>query len=66
MESALSLLIGVVAAAATFLLLQRNLLRQVFGIMLLGAGVNLLILTVGRVTRMTPPLIPDGESVPPD
>ena len=64
MEALLSLLIGLLIAAATYLLLQRNLLRQVFGIMLLGAGVNLLILVVGRVTRVTPPLVPDDATMP--
>ena len=64
MEAVLGLLIGLLVAAATFLLLQRNLLRQIFGIMLLGAGVNLLILAVGRVTRVRPPLVPDGATLP--
>lgn len=66
MESVLAVLVGILVAAATFLLLQRHLLRQIFGIMLLGAGVNLLILTLGRLTRVTPPLVPDGADLPPD
>ena len=65
MESAISLLVGLLVGAATYLLLQRNLLRQVFGLMLLGAGVNLLILTLGRVTRVTPPLVAEGATAPP-
>ena len=64
MEAVLSLLVGLLVACATFLLIQRNLLRKVFGIMLLGASANLLILTVGRVTRVTPPLVPDGATGP--
>lgn len=64
MEAVLSLLVGLLVASATFLLIQRNLLRQGFGIMLLGASVNLLILAVGRVTRVTPPLVPDGAALP--
>lgn len=66
MENVLSLLIGILVAAAAWLLLQRNLLRQIFGVMLLSAGVNLLILTAGRLTRVTPPLVPDGALVPPE
>lgn len=66
MESVLAVLVGILVSAAAFLLLQRNLLRQIFGIMLLGAGVNLLILTLGRLTRVTPPLVPDGADLPPD
>jgi multicomponent Na+:H+ antiporter subunit C len=66
MEAGLAILVGVLVASATFLLLRRNLLRQVFGIMLLSAGINLLILSVGRLTRVTPPLVPDAAVTPPE
>ena len=63
MQTLLPAVVGVLIATAVYLLLQRNLLRQVFGVMLLGAGINLLILTAGRVIRVRPPLVPDGSSV---
>ena len=62
MESAICLLGGLLVGGATYLLLQRHLLRQVFGLMLLGTGVNLLILTLGGVTRVTPPLVAEGAN----
>jgi len=63
MQTLLPLVVGVLIATSVYLLLQRNLLRQVFGVMLLGAGINLLILTAGRVRRLSPPLVPDGAGV---
>lgn len=56
----LVLVIGVMLAAAVFLLLQRHLLRQVFGVMMLGASCNLFILVSGRISRDNLPLVPDG------
>lgn len=62
MEIALALLIGVLTAAGVYLLLRRSLLRMLFGLILLSNAVNLLILTVGGITRGGPPLIPEGMS----
>ncbi|HLU45374.1 MAG TPA: Na(+)/H(+) antiporter subunit C [Natronosporangium sp.] len=42
------LLIGVLFAAGVALLLERSLTRVVMGVVLLGNGANLLILTTGR------------------
>lgn len=64
MESALALLVGAIAAGGLYLLLQRNLLRFVVGLILFSGAVNLLIFTAGRVVRGAPPLIPEGASIP--
>lgn len=56
----LAVVIGVMLSAAIFLLLQRHLLRQVFGVMILGAGCNLFLLLSGRISRDNLPLVPDG------
>jgi len=63
-EVPLAIVVGVVVAGGLYLVLQRNLLRFVFGLILLSGGVNLLIFTAGRVTRGAPPLIPGGLTVP--
>jgi multicomponent Na+:H+ antiporter subunit C len=63
-ESALALVVGGIAAGGIFLLLQRNLLRFVVGLILLSGAVNLLIFTAGRVTRGAPPLVPEGAYAP--
>ena len=43
----LAIVVGVLYATGTFLLLQRTLTRIVIGLMLMGHGVNLLLLATG-------------------
>jgi multicomponent Na+:H+ antiporter subunit C len=49
-----------------YLLMRRNLIRFVIGLIILSNAVNLLIFTMGRLTRGQPPLVPHyGAEVPP-
>lgn len=64
MEVPLAIVVGAIVAGGLYLVLQRNLLRFVFGLILLSGGVNLLIFTAGRPTRGAPPLVPDGAYAP--
>lgn len=64
MEVPLAILVGAIVAGGLYLILQRNLLRFVFGLILLSGGVNLLIFTAGRPTRGAPPLVPEGAYAP--
>jgi multicomponent Na+:H+ antiporter subunit C len=62
MPTLLILLVGVLTTAGVYLMLRRNLLRMVFGLVLLSNAVNILILTVGRADRLPPPLVGEGAS----
>lgn len=64
MELVTSLVAGGLFAASFYLLLRRNLLRFVIGLILLGNAVNLVLFTMGRLTRAEPPVIPKGAVVP--
>lgn len=64
MQTLLALLAGVLFAAGVYLVLRRNLLRMVFGLVLLSNAVNLLVLSMGRVVRVGPPLVPAGAEAP--
>jgi len=64
MEGALALLVGLIFAAAVYLILSRALIRVLLGIVLLGNGVNLLIFVAGRVTTAVPPIVPKGAAAP--
>ena len=64
MEPLLALVVGALFTCGIYLLLRRNLLRFIFGLILLSNGVNLLIFTAGRLTRANPPLIPEGAVIP--
>lgn len=58
METVFAIVAGLILAGALYLLLSRALIRVMLGIVLLGNGVNLLILVAGRLTRSTPPILP--------
>lgn len=62
MESLYVLSIGVMAGVAAYLLMSRNVLRMVLGLLLLGNSANLTIFVAGRMSSTLPPLITAGES----
>jgi multicomponent Na+:H+ antiporter subunit C len=64
MEVMLSVLVGVLVAAAVYLMLARNVLRFLFGLILISNAANLAIFASGRVTEAAPPLIPEGADAP--
>lgn len=64
MEALLSIAIGVMVAASVYLMLARNLLRFLFGLVLISNAANLTIFTAGGLTQGAPPLIPSGAEVP--
>jgi len=62
MEGVLAVLIGLIFAAAVYLMLSGVLMRFVFGFALAGNAVNLLIFTAGRLEHDGPPLIPAAQT----
>ncbi len=60
MESLLSLTIGLLYAAGLYLILERSLVRLIFGILLWSQATNLLVFTAAGLIGKKPPLI--GES----
>lgn len=65
MEIVLTILVGLFVALGCYLLLSRSLIRLLMGVVVLGNGVNLLILTAGRLTRIGAPLAVEGALTPP-
>lgn len=64
MGTLLALTVGVLFACGFYLMLRRNLLRFIFGLMLISNGANLLVLASGRLNRTAPPLIAADADVP--
>ena len=64
MEAVLALLIGILVAASVYLMLARNIVRFLFGLVLLSNAANLTIFTAGRLTPAAPPLVPEGLASP--
>ena len=66
MEILWSLVVGVFVAAGVYLMLERHILRLLFGLILLSSAVNIAIFTAGRLTPGLPPLIEVNSVLPPE
>ncbi|WP_147112459.1 Na+/H+ antiporter subunit C [Tateyamaria sp. syn59] len=64
MEALIAITIGVLVAASVYLMLARNVLRFIFGLVLISNAANLTIFVAGRLTEGAPPLIPVGADGP--
>lgn len=63
METALAITSGGLVAGGVYLLLSQNLVRILFGLIMLSNAVNLVLFTAGRLTHSRPALIPGGQAV---
>ena len=57
MEVLLAFVVGVLYTAGLYMIMRRSIMKLIIGLGLLGHAANLLIFTVGRVTRSSPPVI---------
>lgn len=62
METACAFLVGIMVAGGISLILERNLIRFIFGLVLISNAINLLIFTVGGISSNRPPLLPEAGS----
>lgn len=60
MEIIMSIIAGGLFACAIYLLLQKSLLRVVFGTVIISHAAHLLILTMGKLNRGAPPVLTEG------
>ena len=60
MESLFAIAFGVMVSVAAYLLMSRNLLRSLLGLLVLGNAANLAIFIAGRMGSSIPPLVPEG------
>ena len=64
MESALAILSGALVAGGIYLLLSQNLVRMLFGLIMLSNAVNLMLFTAGGLEYRLPPLIQKSQVEP--
>lgn len=64
MEPILAIVIGSLYAAGLYLMMRRNLVKLVIGLVLLSQAANLLIFTAAGLRSTNAPLVPMGESQP--
>ena len=59
MQTLCAIVVGVMVAGSVYLILDRNLIRFIFGLVLVGNAINLMIFTVGGLDSGRPPIIPN-------
>lgn len=64
MEPIMAIVVGLIYAAAIYMMLRRSIVKLVIGLMLISNAANLLIFTSAGMTRGAPPLIPEGAMLP--
>lgn len=64
MEILLGSLAGILMAASVWLMLSRNLVKFLLGLVLIGNVANLVIFASGGLTYGAPPLIAEGMTAP--
>ena len=64
METLLAILAGILCASAVWLMLSGNLLRFLYGLLLISNAVNIAIFASGRLTLGSPPLLGEGGALP--
>ncbi len=64
MASMLALVVGCLYAAGLYMMLRRSLFKLILGLVLLSHGANLLIFTVGGLTRGRPPIVAPDATAP--
>lgn len=64
MEVILAVLIGVLYASGLYMMLRRSFVKILLGLIFLGHAANLLIFTVGRITRAEPAFVNADGSLP--
>ncbi len=63
MEAVFSLVVFVVMSVAVYLILSRNILRVIVGLLVFSNGVNLVIFVSGRISSTVAPVVPEGETL---
>ena len=66
MQTLGAFLAGIIITAGVYLILDRNLIRFIFGLVLVANAINLLIFTTGRLASRRPPLIPEFSTPGPE
>lgn len=64
MNLLLAILIGVLYAGGVYMIMRRSFVKVIIGIIFLGHAANLLIFTIGRLTKGAPAFVPDNGVLP--
>ncbi len=62
METIFSLVVFVMMSVSVYLILSRNILRVLIGLLVFSNGVNLVIFLSGRLASVAAPVVPEGQT----
>lgn len=62
MEVVFSCVVFVMMSVSVYLILSRNILRTIIGLLVFSNGVNLVIFLSGRIASVVAPVVPEGET----
>ena len=66
MQALCAILAGIMVAASVYLILDRNLIRFIFGLVLASNAINLMMFTTGRLASRRPPFIQEKMNTMPE
>lgn len=61
METLWSIVVGIMLGVGIYLMMERHIVRFIFGLMIVSNAVNLGIFVAGRLTKGNPPLISENS-----
>jgi len=64
MQIELAIIVGMLFSVGIYMILRRNLIKLIIGLVMLSHAANLMIFTAAGLTRGNPPLIDKGELLP--
>lgn len=64
MDLILPLITGILYAAGMYLMLRRSFVKLIIGMVILGHATNLFLFVISGITRGTPALVKEGETLP--
>lgn len=64
METVLALLVGILFGSGVYLMLSRNLVQFLLGLVLISNAANVMIFAAGGLTRGRPAIVPGGLEQP--
>ena len=62
MELMLAIVVGVLYGCGIYMMMRRSIVKWIIGLALLSHAANVLIFTLGGLTRGRPPVIPAGAT----
>ncbi len=63
MEPLMAIVVGLLFAAAVYMILRRSIVKLVIGLILLSNAANLAIFTAAGMREGKPPLVPDDDNM---